>query len=141
MFSVFVALVVLGSGIFVVSRFTGGSETARATRRMPEQDGRHFPAADRKPTTGGSPTTGSKPTPGAPSSKPSPPATSPSVPAVAPCNGCFAGFTMYGAVKQLKSKGFVCKDDRVLGMKCEKGNLEIDLDRDYTKRTTSAAST
>lgn len=41
---------------------------------------------------------------------------------------------MYGAVQQLKSKGFVCKDDRVLGMKCVKGNLEIDLDRDYTKK-------
>lgn len=132
-FSVVVVLVVLGSGIFVVSRFAGGSDDSAGSSST-QPSSRVTDDTSPQPSTGGSPTTGSKPSVGVPSSQPSQPVASPSAPAAAPCNGCFAGFTMYGAVKQLKSKGFVCKDDRVLGMKCVKGDLEIDLDRDYTKK-------
>ncbi|MFI5711922.1 hypothetical protein [Kribbella sp. NPDC051620] len=33
--------------------------------------------------------------------------------------------------KRLKAKGFSCKDDRILGMRCEKGGLEVGLSRVY----------
>jgi hypothetical protein len=50
------------------------------------------------------------------------------------CDGCFPGITVNAAVKQLKSKGYVCKEDRILGIECVRGKLEIGIDRDYTQK-------
>lgn len=116
-FSVVVVLVVLGAGIFVVSRFTGGSEYTAGTPTSPSAS---RPTDDRPSET---PTTG-----GSPSSQPSQPA-SPSAPAA--CNGCFPGITVTTALAQLKAKGYACKEDNVLGIECARGKLEIGIDRDY----------
>ncbi len=71
---------------------------------------------------GGSPTavdsTGPKPSPSAPPA----------------CKGCFPGVTVSGLVNTLKSKGYKCSEDRILGIECDKGNLEIGIDRAYTDK-------
>ncbi|MEV6282244.1 hypothetical protein [Kribbella sp. NPDC051770] len=50
------------------------------------------------------------------------------------CKGCFPGVTVTGLVNTLKSKGYTCKEDRVLGIECDKGNLEIGIDRAYSNK-------
>ncbi len=118
-FTVVVAMVVLGAGIFIVSRVAGSSDdsaggTAPATTQP--TDAPSQPADSPTTSTGGSPTEQA--------SKP-----------VGPCNGdCFPGLTVDGLVKTLKAQGYVCKSDRVLGIDCEKGNLEFDIDPDYTEK-------
>jgi hypothetical protein len=121
-FSVVVVLVVIGSGIFVVSRFAGGSDDSAGSSST-QPSSRVTNDASNQPTK--APTNGA----GTPSSQPKKPAASPSVPA--DCNGCFPGLTVNGMVKQLGKRGFVCKEDRITGMQCEKGNLEVGLDRNY----------
>ncbi|MEV6410145.1 hypothetical protein [Kribbella sp. NPDC051718] len=74
------------------------------------------PSASR-PTAGSSPPT--SPQPSRPTTKP------------AACNGCFPGITYSGFVKLVKSKGFVCKVDRILGTECAKGLLELHIETDY----------
>jgi hypothetical protein len=39
-----------------------------------------------------------------------------------------------GVVKQLGKRGFACKEDRITGFQCTKGNLEIGLDRNYRQK-------
>lgn len=73
-------------------------------------------------TPGGSPTAADSP--GAKPSPSGPPA----------CKGCFPGVTVTGLVNTLKSKGYTCKEDRVLGIECDKGNLEIGIDRAYSNK-------
>lgn len=123
-FGVAVVLIVLGSGIFVVTRFTGdtaGVSTAPSPGRATDD-----PSAG-VPSTAGSPE--AQPSQPVPSAQPSQPVAS--KPPVAACNGCFPGLTVNGLVKQLATKGFTCKEDRVLGIECAKNLLEIDIDRDY----------
>lgn len=120
-------LALIGAGIFAVSRFSGGSDDAADGTSQPVAAQPASQAPTQSPSTGGSPTAGS---PSAPPSLPP----SPSAPPAAPCNGCFPGVTVYGALKQLKSKGFACKEDRVLGIRCVKGKLEVGIDRDYTQK-------
>jgi hypothetical protein len=103
-FSAVVALIVVCSGIFIVSRFTGGSDDSAGAATTPSESR----------TTAPSPTT----TPTAP-------------PAPAACRGCIPGLSVDVLTKRLKAKGFSCKDDRILGMRCEKGGLEVGLSRVY----------
>ncbi|MEI8408196.1 MULTISPECIES: hypothetical protein [unclassified Kribbella] len=119
-FCLVVALVVIGSGIFVVSRFSGGSDDTAGGASTPVAVEPATQAPTQPPSTGGSPS--------APPSRPA----NPSAPPPAPCNGCFPGITVNGALRQLKAKGFACKEDRVLGIECVKGKLEVGIDRDYT---------
>jgi hypothetical protein len=118
--SVVGALMLIGSGIFVVSRFNGGSGDSADGTTGPVAIQPTQKAPTQPPSTGGSP-----------SSQPSRPA---SPPAPAACNGCFPGITVNGVVKQLKSKGYVCKEDRIVGIQCVRGKLEIGIDRDYTQK-------
>ncbi|GAA3552258.1 hypothetical protein GCM10022235_20050 [Kribbella ginsengisoli] len=61
--------------------------------------------------------------------KPSKPVSS--APKPAACNGCFPGITYAGLVKTLKTKGYACKVDRILGTECEKGIMELHIETDY----------
>jgi hypothetical protein len=47
------------------------------------------------------------------------------------CRGCIPGLSVDVISKRLKAKGFSCEDDRILGMRCEKGGLEVGLRRVY----------
>lgn len=125
-FCVVVALIVLGGGIFIVSRFSGGSDDSTVGTTAPSAS-RATDGLTTQPTE--APTTSG----GSPSSQSSRPAASPPASSAAPaaCNGCFPGLTISGLVKQLQARGFACKDDRILGMQCDKGKLELNIQRDY----------
>ena len=116
------ALLLVGSGIFVVSRFSGGSGEAADDQPVP---------ATTQPAGTPTPDAGSQP-PKQPTQQPTAPAPSKTAPAV--CDGCFPGVTVSGLLATLKSKGFACKEDRVLGIDCTKGKLEIGIHRDYTQK-------
>jgi hypothetical protein len=121
--SVVGALVLVAGGIFAVTSFTGGSDdsagdSAQPAVPQPSNDGPTLPTD--------SPTTGTSPD--APPTSPAGP------PARTVCNGCFPGITVSGLVGTLKSKGYVCTEDRVLGIECTKGKLEVGIDRDYTQK-------
>ncbi|MEV8375000.1 hypothetical protein AB0P21_19850 [Kribbella sp. NPDC056861] len=126
-FCVVVALIVVGGGAFIVSRFTGGSGDAAGTT-APSASQATDDASDRPseaPSTGGSPS--SQPQASSqPSTQPSRPASNPSATAPA-CRGCMPGLSTNRLTKRLQAKGFVCKYDRILGMSCEKGKLEVRL--------------
>lgn len=92
-FSVFVVLIVLGAGIFVVSRFSGSDGS-------PEAQGPTQPAPSR--------TTSSRPT------RPSPTPTEES------CYQCFPGVTTIALQSALRAKGFSCWTDRG-DIECAKG--------------------
>lgn len=111
-FCVVVALIVLGGGIFIVSRFAGGSDDSTVGTTAP---------SEAPSTNGGSPSS--------PPSQPTQPAASPSASSAPPatCRGCLPGLTVNGVTKRLQAKGFACKYDRILGMRCEKGKLEVNL--------------
>jgi len=118
------ALLLVGSGIFVVSRFSNGSGEAANDQPGPATT---LPA--------GTPTAGTQPTKQAttqPTEQPTAPPPSKTAPAV--CNGCFPGVTVSGLLATLKSRGFACKEDRVLGIDCSKGNLDVGIHRDYTEK-------
>lgn len=118
-FTVVVVMIVLGAGIFVVSRFTGSSDDTAGTTPVTSQP------ASVAPSDGGSPTEPADDT--SPSAAP----TQPTKPA-AGCNGCLPGVTMNSLLKAFKSKGYVCKLDR--DWECEKGNLTVSISPDYTKK-------
>ncbi|MFB6722088.1 hypothetical protein ACFCV3_18075 [Kribbella sp. NPDC056345] len=113
-FTVVVVMVVLGAGLFVITRFTGSSDDTAGTTPITSQ-----PTSD-----GGSPTE--------PANDGSPSASA--TPAAPPCRGCLPGITVNGLVKTLKSKGYACQDKKILGIQCEKGNLEVVVHADYTQK-------
>ncbi|WP_145802190.1 hypothetical protein [Kribbella amoyensis] len=124
---VFGTLLLIGTGVFVVSRFSGGSDdtagdATRPAATQPANDATQ-PANDATTQPAGPPTTS-----GSPSSPPS------SSPVAAECDGCFPGVTVDGLVRTLRAQGYTCKEDRVLGIECVKGKLEVGIDRDYTKK-------
>jgi hypothetical protein len=120
-FTVVVAMVVLGAGIFVVSRFAGGSDDSAGTTPVASQ------STSVAPSDGGSPTEPANDT------SPSAPASTSSAPAQ-PCSGCMPGITVNGSLKALKAKGYACKNDGVLGIRCAKGKLEVTVHPDYTNK-------
>ncbi|MEU8224619.1 hypothetical protein [Kribbella sp. NPDC048915] len=120
------ALMLIGAGVFVVTRFTGGSDDAadgsakpvapstRATER-PVQE-----APTEQPSIGGSPTAGESPSAsGTPSAL------------AAPCNGCLPGVTVNSLVTAFRSKGYVCKLDR--RWECNKGTVDVYISPHYSK--------
>ncbi|TDC31348.1 hypothetical protein [Kribbella albertanoniae] len=120
-FTVVVVMVVLGAGLFVITRFTGGSDDTAGTTPVTSQPTSDAPST---PSDGGSPTEPANDT------SPSAPATQPAQ----PCRGCMPGLTLNGAVKTLKSKGYTCKDEKILGIQCEKGNLGVTVHADYRNK-------
>lgn len=117
------ALVLVAGGLFAVISFTGGSDDSAGDSTRPAAP---QPSNDAPTLPTDSPTTGTSPD--APPSSPAVP------PARTVCNGCFPGITVSGLVGTLKSKGYVCTEDRVLGIECTKGKLEVGIDRDYTQK-------
>ena len=113
------ALLLVGSGIFVVSRFSDGSGEAANDQPAPATS-RPTSAAPTQPA--GTPE---------PAGSPTAPKTT-AAPTV--CDGCFPGVTVSGLLATLKSRGFACKEDRVLGIDCTKGKLEVGIHRDYTEK-------
>ncbi|WBQ06600.1 hypothetical protein [Kribbella sp. CA-293567] len=138
-FCTVVALIVVGGGAFIVSRFAGGSGDDATGTTAPSASRTTDDASTRPseaPSTNGE----------SPSSQPSQPAASPpasSAPATsAPSacgRSCLPGVTLNGVTKRLQAKGFVCKFDRILGMRCEKGMLEVGI-RPVYKQTTYVES-
>jgi hypothetical protein len=126
-FCAVVALIVLGGGAFIVSRFTGGSDDTAGTPAVPPA-GRATDDASTRPTEAPSTTSDSPSAQSTqPSAQPTQPSAQPSQPAPASCRGCIPGLTTNGVTKRLQAKGFSCKYDRILGMQCEKGKLEVNL--------------
>jgi hypothetical protein len=113
------ALAIAGTGIILAS--SNGDDSAGAPTATQPVDGKPTQPAG-SPTPGGSPTAADSP--GAKLSPSAPPA----------CKGCFPGVTVSGLVSTLKSKGYRCTEDRVLGIECAKGNLEIGIDRAYSDK-------
>ncbi|WP_202869153.1 hypothetical protein [Kribbella antibiotica] len=122
-FSVLVAVVVLGAGVFIVSRFAGGGDDG-GTAAGPSTPVQSQPTDDAPRSPGTTPSTGGSPS--APAS--TPPA------ATQPCRGCMPGITVNGSLKALKAKGYTCKNDGVLGIRCAKGNLDVTVHPDYTNK-------
>jgi len=119
-FSVVVAMVVLGAGIFIVSRFTGGSDTATAGGTTTSAPATTQPTQDTPTEPAGSPSEPAE-TPSASASKPA-----------SPCSGCLPGVTVNSLLKAVKAKGYACKLDRY--WKCTKGNLDVNITPDYTEK-------
>ncbi|WP_202797040.1 hypothetical protein [Kribbella flavida] len=126
--SVLSVLVLTGTGIFVVSRFTGGSGDSAGRTTAPAAS---QPANDAPTQPAGSPTTDPSSSPGAPPSTSPAPPVRPSAPAL--CSGCFPGVTVNGLLKTLKSKGFVCKEGKI-GIQCDKGKFEVGIERHHTQK-------
>lgn len=129
------ALMLIGAGVFVVTRFTGGSDdaavdgTTQPVAPSTKPTFRSSEAPTEQPSTGGSPAT----QPTAPSTAPSatqPPAQPSKLPAG--CNGCLPGVTVSSLVTAFKSKGYVCKLDR--RWECNKGTVDVYISPDYTKK-------
>jgi hypothetical protein len=109
------ALMLIGAGVFVVTRFTGGTDDAAGGSAKPVAPSAKPTASEaptEEPSTGGSPSAGESPSASG----------SPSAPA-APCNGCIPGATVASLVTAFKSKGYVCKLDR--RWECNKGTLDV----------------
>ncbi|TCC36783.1 hypothetical protein [Kribbella sindirgiensis] len=130
------ALMLIGAGVFVVTRFTGGSDDAADGTTQPVAPSTKptlRPASEaptQQPTTGGSPTTGESPA--KPTAQPAtqPPAQPTKLPAG--CNGCLPGATVSSLVTAFKSKGYVCKLDR--RWECNKGTVDVYISPDYSKK-------
>jgi hypothetical protein len=119
------ALMLIGAGVFVVTRFTGGSDDAAdgaAKPVAPSTKATDRPVPTAEPSTGGSPT--AQPT------QP-PQATQPAKPA-AGCNGCLPGVTVKSLVLAFNAQGYTCKLDR--RWECNKGTVDIYISPDYSKK-------
>ncbi|WP_410785564.1 hypothetical protein [Kribbella sp. C-35] len=128
------ALMLIGAGVFVVTRFTGGSdETAvdGTTKPVaPSTKPTLRPASEaptQQPSTGGSPSTA-----GSPATQPTAKPAAPPSKLPAGCNGCLPGVTVSSLVTAFKSKGYVCKLDR--RWECNKGTIDVYISPDYTKK-------
>lgn len=129
------ALMLIGAGVFVVTRFTGGSDdaavdgTTQPVAPSTKPTLRSSEAPTEQPSTGGSPAT--QPTaPSATQPATQPPAQPSKLPAG--CNGCLPGVTVSSLVTAFKSKGYVCKLDR--RWECNKGTVDVYISPDYTKK-------
>ena len=118
------ALMLIGAGVFVVTRFTGGTDAAAGGSAKPVAPSAKPTASEaptEEPSTGGSPSAGESPSASG----------SPSAPA-APCNGCIPGATVASLVTAFKSKGYVCKLDR--RWECNKGTLDVYISPHYSNK-------